>query len=264
MLRLTARAKINWTLDITGRRQDGYHLMDMLMQTVELHDTLWVEEAETLSLENGYGSVVSKMGDDRESASPVPYDENNLVIKAANALKRHCGVEKGARFILKKGIPSGAGMGGGSADAAAALVGLNTLWNLGLNMEQLKEIGLSIGADVPFMLGGGLARVQGIGEKIMPLMNPPVAWLAFWQPCDGLSTKEIFTAFDSMDPSGILHPDTDGAQQGLLEGDLPLVCSKLQNVLQPISEAKRPAIGQAVRHFLDAGVTIGSPYIDHG
>ena len=152
MLRLTARAKINWSLDILGIRSDGYHQMDMLMESVALADELTLLPAETLTL--------------TAQGTAVPAGEDNLIVKAARALQTATDCHGGAQFVLTKRIPTGAGMGGGSADAAAALVGLNRLWNTGLTEAELRAIGLSVGADVPFMLGGGLARVGGIGEAL--------------------------------------------------------------------------------------------------
>lgn len=246
MLCLKARAKINWTLDITGRRENGYHLMDMLMQSVELHDVLWMEKQDFLSLHSAEENVISEAGADKESAAPVPFDEKNLVIKAARALQKYAGREQGAKITLKKGIPSGAGMGGGSADAAAALVGLNELWGLGLSMEELKKIGLTLGADVPFMLTGGLARVSGIGEIIRPVEPAPQIWLTLWQPCDGLSTGEIFSGFDSTPEDRVKHPRNEEAEKALAARDLSVLCGVMENVLQPVSVEKRPDIARAI------------------
>ena len=197
MLCLKARAKINWTLDILGRRADGYHQMDMLMQSVRLADTLWLEESDRLTLEDAGQGFRTEAGDGEACAAPVPFDENNLAVRAARALQKAAGIEKGARMRLRKAIPSGAGMGGGSADAAAALIGLNRLWNLHFSTAELERIGLTVGADVPFLVRGGLCRAEGVGEQLTSLTPAPKCWLVLWQPCDGLSTGEIFTAFDA-------------------------------------------------------------------
>ena len=258
MLCLKARAKINWTLDITGRREDGYHLMDMLMQSVELHDVLWLEKQDFLSLHSAEENVVSEAGADKESSAPVPFDEKNLVIKAARALQKYADIEYGAKITLKKGIPSGAGMGGGSADAAAALVGLNELWELGLSMGELKKIGLTLGADVPFMLTGGLARVSGIGEIIRPVEPAPEIWLTLWQPCDGLSTGEIFSGFDSTPEEKVLHPRNDDAEKALTTQDLPALCAAMENVLQPVSVEKREEIARAIEKLKAASGCYGA------
>lgn len=175
-----ARAKINWSLNITGQRGDGYHLLDMLMQRIALHDTLTVEPDAALSL----------------CVDGVPAGEENLVLRAAAALNRHAGTRRGARLALTKRIPARAGLGGGSADCATALRALNDLWALGLADEALLEIGLSLGADVPFCLTGGLARVRGIGEKIDPVPDAPHIPLALVVPGGGLSTGAVFSLWD--------------------------------------------------------------------
>ena len=256
MLCLAAYAKINWTLDILGTRPDGYHLMDMLMQTVSLCDLLWMEEAEDLTLEavpGGTERAARSKTNDGLSSAGVRYDESNLVYRAALLLREHCGVRRGARIQLEKRIPSGAGMGGGSADCAAALKGLNALWGLGLSRAELLSLGLKLGADVPFLITGGLARVGGIGERIQPLLPAPQVWLVLVQPCEGLSTREVFSAFDRMDASSLRHPDNAAAQDALLRRDLTALAPAMANVLQAVSESARPALAQAVRALEAAG-----------
>lgn len=242
MLCLQAPAKINWTLDILGVRPDGYHLLEMLMQSVDLCDTLCLWEADELTLE-GSAQNASVQGEAMAS-QPVRFDERNLVYRAAQALLAHTGKRLGARMQLTKRIPSGAGLGGGSADAAAALVGLNALWKLNLSREALLGIGLRLGADVPFLLTGGLARVSGIGERMISLSPAPEIWLVITQPCAGLSTAEVFAAYDAGGPLG-LRPDNDAAQAALLTGDLLSLGRAMGNVLEPVSRRARPAISEA-------------------
>ena len=255
MLCLAAYAKINWTLDILGTRPDGYHLMDMLMQTVSLCDLLWMEESEELTLEavpGGAESAARPEAGDGLSSAGVRYDASNLVYRAALLLRERCGVRRGARILLQKRIPSGAGMGGGSADCAAALKGLNTLWGLGLSRAELLSLGLELGADVPFLLTGGLARVGGIGERIQSLTPAPQVWLVL-VPCEGLSTREVFSAFDRLNPARLRHPDNAAAQDALLRRDLTALAPAMANVLQAVSEPARPALAQAVRALEAAG-----------
>lgn len=249
MLCLKARAKINWTLDILGRRADGYHQMDMLMQSVRLADTLWLEESDRLTLEDAGQGFRTETGDGEACAAPVPFDENNLVVKAARALQKAAGIQKGARMRLRKEIPSGAGMGGGSADAAAALIGLNRLWNLPFSTDELERIGLTVGADVPFLVRGGLCRAEGIGEKLTSLTPAPQGWLVLWQPCDGLSTGEIFSAFDHTPPEKLARPQTLRAQQALLTGDWAALAASMKNVLEEVSVEKRPELNRALRRL---------------
>ncbi|MBR2924486.1 MAG: 4-(cytidine 5'-diphospho)-2-C-methyl-D-erythritol kinase [Clostridia bacterium] len=259
MLRLEARAKINWTLDILGIREDGYHLMDMLMQSVMLADEITLEESDHIELRTKAGlNGPSAVSSQDAAAEAVPFDERNIAYKAALALQQYTGCTKGASITLQKNIPSGAGMGGGSADAAAVLAGLNQMWQLNLSMQELLAIGLKLGADVPFMLTGGLARVGGIGEKIERLSPAPAVWLVLIQPCDGLSTKEIFTAYDNPH-SGltIAHPRTEDAQKALLRNDLTALGSAMDNVLEGISISKRPAIAGTVQMLEKLGAIRG-------
>lgn len=185
-----ARAKINWSLNILGVRPNGYHELDMLMQQISLSDELVFEPADALSLTVG----------------GAPGDESDLVLKAARALAelaRQRGMEtSGARICLTKRIPSRAGLGGGSADCAETLKALNHLWDLNFPMETLLELGAKLGADVPFCLTGGLARVSGVGERIEPLRNPPHCALVLITPGGGLSTPEVFRAYDEMVKQG--------------------------------------------------------------
>lgn len=177
-----AHAKINWSLNILGVREDGYHELDMLMQGIELCDELSFERARWLTL--------------TVDGQPLPVGERNLVVRAANALNDYMGQRNGARIRLTKRIPARAGLGGGSADCAAALLALNRLWNLRLPMPALMEIGAKLGADVPFCILGGLARVGGFGERLTPLPDAPSIPLAMVTPGDGLSTAAVFRAWD--------------------------------------------------------------------
>ena len=240
-LKIQARAKINWTLDVVGVLPNGYHDLDMLMQSVTLCDQMTMEDADELTL-----SV-------RMGGGFVPADESNLVLRAARALQQHSGCTKGARIMLRKYIPVAAGMGGGSSDAAAALKGLNHLWGLGLDDDTLEAIGLTIGADVPFCIRGGLQRAQGVGEKLTPIAIKRPLYIVAFQPCRGLSTKEVFT---SLHEDGIRdedRPDNEAAQRALQTGDVRLLGRSLGNVLEPVSRRLRPDIDQAIRDIEAAG-----------
>ena len=240
-MRVEARAKINWTLDIIGQRDDGYHLMDMLMQPVTLSDTVTLERADAITLTTG-GTPL------------IPADAGNLAYRAAAALKEATGYPGGAAIHVEKRIPAGAGMGGGSADAAAVLWGLNRLWGLGLTQEELERIGLTLGADVPFCLRGGLARTTGIGEVMRALPCAKDYELVVIQPCEGLSTGEVFRAYHARGQAA--RPDTDTAQRALAEGDAKLLAGSLGNVLQAVSEAMRPAIREAVMALEEHGAAV--------
>lgn len=235
---IEAFAKINWSLDITGLREDGYHFMDMLMQPVSLSDEI------TLSLSP----------DLRISTSGWPHsraDESNLAYRAALALKEASGYPGGARIHVHKRIPIGAGMGGGSSDAAAVLAGLSSLWHTGLSSVDLERIGLTLGADVPFFIRGGLTRTRGIGEALESHENLYNYWLVVIQPCPGLSTAQVFSLWHSTEVCE--RPRTEEALQALETGDLPVLCSRIGNVLQPVSESLRPEIASACGALSEAG-----------
>ena len=240
-MRLKARAKINWTLDIVGQRADGYHLMDMLMQPVTLADDIALSPAEEITLTTG-------------GAPLLPADEKHLAYRAAMALKKHTGYPGGAAIHVEKHIPVGAGMGGGSADAAGVLVGLNRLWGLDLTQSELEAIGLTLGADVPFCIRGGLTRTTGIGENMEDLPCGRNWPLVVIQPCEGLSTKEIFTAYHE----GVVdaRPDNTAAAIAMANGDAAALSAAMANVMQPVSEARRPGIHEAIEALKEQGAFV--------
>jgi 4-diphosphocytidyl-2-C-methyl-D-erythritol kinase len=174
---LNAAAKINLTLEVLGRRTDGYHEIVTVMQTVDLSDRLVVQDADVLEL--------------RTTASDVPTDGTNLALRAAAALRDGAGVSRGARITLEKRIPVAAGLGGGSTDAAAVLVGLNRLWGLRLSSARLAEVAVTLGMDVPFFLHGGAALGTGRGERLEPLATCALA-LVLVNPRVAASTAEIY------------------------------------------------------------------------
>ena len=237
-----ARAKINWTLDVRGTLPNGYHDLDMLLQSVSLCDCLQFSDSESLSLKVHQGG-----------GSFVPADEKNLVMKAALALQQATGTRKGAEILLRKYIPVCAGMGGGSSDAAAALVSLNRLWKLGLPEKELESIGLSVGADVPFCIHGGLQRVSGIGEVLRRLPAAGPGGILAVQPCRGLSTRDVFTTLAAQKPEERHRPDNDAAEEALVSGNLPQLVRSMGNVLQPVAEQLRSQIAEAAEELVRLG-----------
>lgn len=235
-MEIQARAKINWTLDVVGRRADGYHLLDMLMQPLDLCDALLIEPAEGLSLRI-------------EGMDGLSAAEDNLVLRAAKALREAAGVTAGASIRLTKRIPMGAGLGGGSADCAAVLKGLNDFWRLGFDLEKLCAIGVGLGADVPFCLHDAPRRARGIGELLSPI-HSHVFPLVLAQPCEALSTKEVFTAYHQ---SAITPPDTEKATLALAAGDLRALKACAGNVLESASIPLRPQIAEAKEALYESG-----------
>lgn len=230
-MHLNAYAKINWSLNTVGVRADGYHLLDMIMQSVALHDDIEIEPADALTLRV-------------DGAVRVPANADNLALRAAEVLRQRAGVTAGAAIRLHKRIPVGAGLGGGSSDAAAVLRGLNRLWGLHDSLETLCEIGLRLGADIPYCLRGGLCRAQGIGEILSPLPVERVYHLILIQPCRALSTREVFSALEQY--AAAHRPDTAAVAQALQAGNLAALAAAMGNTLQGVSEALRPPIRQAV------------------
>ena len=245
-MRLEAFAKINWSLDITGIRDDGYHLMDMVMQPVSLSDEIILTPSDDLRITTA-------------GFPPSPADSSNLAFRAAESLRRVCGIRSGVSIHIHKRVPIGAGMGGGSSDAAAVLIGLNRLWHTDLSSAELESIGLGLGADVPFCLRGGLVRTTGIGEVMEDHPCKVNWWLLVFQPCLGLSTREIFEAWTS---EGIRRPDNDAVLEGLRTGSLDLIRRGVANVLEPVSSARRPQIREAIdaleRHSAGVASMTGS------
>jgi 4-diphosphocytidyl-2-C-methyl-D-erythritol kinase len=174
LLTLQAPAKVNLTLEVLGRRDDGYHDIVSVIQTIDIFDTLNFEPSDTITL---------------DCDAPGLQTPDNLAVKAAEALKRTTGYLKGARINLLKKIPVAGGMGGGSSDAAVTLKGLNRLWDLGLSTEQLLPLAASLGSDVPFFLYGGTAMVRGRGEIVRPLPPADLGWIVVLAPAIGLPRK---------------------------------------------------------------------------
>ena len=235
---LKAHAKINWSLNILALRPDGYHELDMLMQSLELHDELIFEDARWLSLTVG--------------GQALPVGSRNLIIKAANALNEYTGERHGARIQLKKHIPVRAGLGGGSADCAMALVALNQLWELYLPFDKLLEIGAKLGADVPFCMLGGLAQVGGVGEKLSPIPGAPSIPLAMVTPGGGLSTPAVFKAWDE-GGYPIVQKDMRALADALIAGDMPLAQSLSHNSLEAPAVSLMPEIGEISEKFRAMG-----------
>jgi len=237
-MKLRAYAKINWSLDLVGTREDGYHLLDMIMQSIALHDTLTLEPAEDMQML-------------AEGPVRVPAGADNLVLRAAEALRQQTGCTEGAMIRLRKRIPTGAGLGGGSSDAAAVLKGLNVLWRLGLSPRRLAEIGLALGADIPYCLLGSPCRAQGIGEALTPFSVQRVYQLVVLQPCRALSTRQVFTALAEGQPAR--HPNTEEVQEALQSGNLTRLSASMGNALQQVAEAFRPEIRQAISALREHG-----------
>lgn len=216
-----APAKINLTLDIVGTRPDGYHLLESIFQSVGICDIIHVRKRWRK------GIALKAPGCDCPT-------EKNTAYKAAVAFMAYTGLKRGVHITVKKHIPQQAGMGGGSADAAGVLVALDHLFKTNLTTEQLCEIGLKVGADVPFCIVGGTAYVTGIGEEIRPLPSLPECHIVIAQPDEGISTKEAYAAVDNAEI--LARPDNAAAMKALEAGDLAGVCKQAINVFEAATQ----------------------------
>lgn len=217
-----APAKLNLTLDITGLAPNGYHTMDMLMQAVSLYERVTVRKSRGLHL--------------ALPGSRVAPGAHNTAMKAALAFFAETGLLAGADITVRKAVPVRAGMAGGSADAAAVLVGLNALYGAQLPLETLCRLGRGIGADVPFAIVGGTARAQGIGELLTPQPPCPPCWITVCMPAAGVSTPAAFARYDTVGTP--VHPDTPAACAALAAGDLAALAAQMGNALQFSSESR--------------------------
>lgn len=236
-MKLKALAKINLALDIIGKRPDGYHEVRMIMQTIRLYDTLEIEKKESKGI-----SLTT-------SHPEIPSDESNLVYRAAKLLMDEFHIEEGVAMKLEKVIPVAAGMAGGSSDAAAALVGINTVFQLGLTRQELMERAVNIGADVPYCVMRGTALAEGIGEKLTRLEPVPHAWILVGKPEISVSTRE---AYGNLNLQGIRkHPDIDGIVADIQKGDLHALAEKMENVFEPGIVLIHPEI-QEIKNLMEA------------
>ncbi len=234
-IELAAYAKINLGLDVVRRLENGYHEVKMVMQTIGLHDTLRLEKTK-----EGIALFVD--------SSEAPADENNLAYKAARLLKEHCGVAEGISIHLQKRIPVAAGMAGGSTDAAAVLKGMNRLFSLGLSEEELCGIGVRLGADVPYCIMGGTALAEGIGEKLTVLPDAPDSVVLVAKPPVSVSTKYVYETLRLSEIEK--HPDIDGMVRAVREGSLAGIVSRMENVLESVTEKEYSVITR-IKHFME-------------
>jgi 4-diphosphocytidyl-2-C-methyl-D-erythritol kinase len=237
---LRACAKVNYALEVRGLRGDGYHEISSVLQSVSLADELEIERSR-----RGF-----ELSFEPEGVEIGPVEENT-VYKAWALLWEISGHELPTRIRLHKKIPAEAGLGGGSADAAAVLVGMNELFDLGLDAEQLRTIGAKIGADVPFCLSGGTALAQGVGEILTPLPAAPAHRLMIAKPEGGADTGGIYRAYDERDAGGIAS--TDQVVAALRSGSLTELAGAVGNDLEPVTTRLVPEVAAHKREMLRAG-----------
>ena len=221
IVEVKAPAKLNLALDVVGLLPGGYHALDMTMQAITLYERVELRRSSDLRL--------------TLPGSRVPANDKNTAIKAALAFFDYTGLLAGVDITIHKSVPVRAGMAGGSADAAAVLVGMNELYGARLSMSELCAIGAKIGADVPFALMGGTCRVQGVGDFIKALPPCPDCWFTVVMPSYGVSTPEAFAAYDRIGSS--VHPDCAAQEAAIRAGDLAGICAAAGNALEECSGA---------------------------
>lgn len=275
-LELKASGKINLSIDVLGKRPDGYHQVSMVMQQIDLWDRLWISYEEGVGLE-GQGSGPGLAIEVTSNEPSLPVGASNLVHKVASLMAEEYGKTGQVQIHIDKKIPMGAGLGGGSADAAAVFHGLNLLWNLKISLGRLMDLGVEIGADVPFLLmsqaasnreiAGGLGQDQGLGPGRDQSPGQGPAWLSTCALAEGIgeilsplpalqgavvlakpdlhiSTAEIYKSLDLAKIKR--RPDTKGLIQGLHQGDFGLVTASMYNVLEEVAKEKHPLIQEVI------------------
>lgn len=236
---LKALAKINLGLDVIGRRENGYHDVRMVMQTIYLYDDVTIRKTEEP------GIVV------KTNLSFLPVNEDNIAYKAAKMLIDEFGIESGVEITLQKHIPVAAGLAGGSSNAAAVLVGMNRIFDLKLSQNDLMERGVKLGADVPYCVMRGTVLAEGIGEILSPLPPMPKCYILIAKPGINVSTKVVYEKLDSKPIEN--HPDIDGIIEGLEESDVYKVAASLGNVLEAVTIEDYPIIEDIKDAMKEAG-----------
>lgn len=239
-IKYKARAKINLGLDVCRRLENGYHEVKMIMQTVDIYD-----ELEVKMLENDEILLTVDSNDDLGDIS------NNLIYKAAKLMKDEFGIKEGVQIHLCKNIPVAAGMAGGSTDAAATMLAINEMFKLGQSKEKLMELGVKLGADVPYCILGGTALAEGIGEKLTSLPAPPKAAVLVVKPPIMVSTKWVYETLRANELER--HPDIDGMAQALKEGSLKGITDRMENVMETVTETEYPIIANIKKMMKDKG-----------
>ena len=242
-MKINAYSKINISLDIVGKREtDGYHLLRMIMQNIDLYDEIDVnkqDEGITITCNKNY----------------VPVDSRNLAYRAAELFIEKYKISSGVKIDIIKNIPVSAGLAGGSTDGAAVLKALNIIFNTNASDDELMELGLKLGADIPYCIKGGTALCEGIGEKITPIKSFKDKILVLVKPAFGVSTKEVYKEFDIN--KAINHPDTEYLIQAIENDDLVSVCDNMKNLLENVTLRKHKIL-MRIKNEMNSYGALGS------
>lgn len=237
-IHLKSRAKINLSLDVLGKRDDGYYEIETIMQQINLYDNIYI----------------SKRNDNQIKISTnceyIPVNTSNIAYKAADKLRETVGISKGVDIYIDKKIPVSAGLAGGSSNAAMVLEGLNKLWDLGLTQGELMIMGENIGADVPFCILGGTALAKGKGEKLT-VIRPAIKdmWIVLAKPSISISTGEIYRQLNLSKIKN--RPDTAGLIHAIEEGNIYGISNNMGNVLESVTETKHPIVTEVKRKMME-------------
>lgn len=237
-IKLKSRAKINLSLDVIGKRSDGYHEVEMVMQQIDLYDYITINERNDSEIK-----IIT-------NCEYIPKNSTNIAYKAADKLRSVASISKGVDIHIDKHIPVAAGLAGGSSNAAAVLKGLNKLWRLDLSDKELMDIGVTIGADIPFCILGGIALAEGIGEKLTPIdSNIKNTWIVLAKPPISVSTKEVY---EGLNLSKIKNrPNTTNLINSIKNGNLYSVSNNMGNVLETVTEEKYSIITEIKRKMME-------------
>jgi len=241
-LTIHAHAKINLALDVLNRRPDGYHTVRMIMQSLSLCDTLFLQKTAEP------GIVLSARNP--ELFPDVTWDENNLIYKAAKLFMDTCSIKEGVHITVEKQIPSAAGLAGGSSDAAATLKGMNQLFEQNLSLEDLKGLGVRLGADVPYCIQLGTALSEGIGEQLTALPAAPALYCVLVKPETAVSTKYVY---QNLKLDKAHHPNIDAALDAINTGNVSKLCANLNNILEPVARTLCPEVEDIELKMIEKG-----------
>ncbi len=235
-IKIRGRAKINLSLDVLGKRKDGYHEVQMIMQQIDLYDEIFIKESpKRIVLES--------------NCRFLPTNEENLAYRAARLMMVHYNIDRGVQIYINKKIPVAAGLAGGSTNAAAVMIGLNQLWDLGATKEELMRIALPLGSDIPFCILGGAALAEGIGERLMPIQGLHHVWIVLCKPNIGVSTAEVYQRLEIGKISK--HPPTNKLLEAMENKDLYTVSRNLCNVLEPVTMDRYPVVKEIKRKMME-------------
>lgn len=238
---IKAYAKINLALNVIGRRDNGYHDLRMIMQTIGVYDELSFVKTESSDIT----MTCSVQG--------LPTDDSNLVIKAAKLMFKTYDIKGGLKIHLDKRIPAAAGLAGGSTDAAAVFKAINYMYDLSASLEDLQKLGVTLGADIPYCIIGGTALAEGIGEELTKLPTPPSCHILLVKPDVNVSTKYVYEHIDNEDPANLSCADIEGMIDGLYNSDMKQIVSCMGNDLAKVTEKEYTRIGDLKRLMTQGG-----------